>query len=195
MTCKVATLGNCEGVSTLIHDDGAGNVRKAFPDTQNSELPLWDSVANEPTRLSGTTFRLYAVRRAMHRHPLYGEPTHGGHDWEFHGPWEMLGALEFDQGNEIDTEASSEGIQKIASAILWIPRKEIERVGSPRPKVGDVINVWDKPPFKSQFEYWDVTKANPDGNIWTSEAFVQFRCELRHRSKFEPGRKVEGTKV
>lgn len=174
--------------------EGVGGVRPIFPDDAVSELPLWDSIAQEPARLSGTNFRLWSVRRAKHRHPLYGEPSKGG-DWDFHGPWEMLGGFEFDQGQEIEPEAGSEGLQKTASAVLYVARKELEDRDAPKPKVGDVIDLWDREPFGSEFQYWDVTKANPDGNIWSTEVYVQYRLELKRRSRFEPGRKALGRRI
>ena len=177
---------------------GADGVSPIYPGGSGATLteqPLWDSIASEPARLSGTAVRLYSVRRAKNRHPLYAEPSRDNHEWEFHGPWELMGAFTFDQGQEIEDEVSSQGLQKTANAVLHLARKELERIDAPDPKVGDVIHLWDQQPFGSEFQFWDISRANPDGNIFTNESFVQFRIELRRRSRFEPGRKVLGTRT
>lgn len=175
--------------------DSSTETRPVFPDDAVSELPLWDSVASEPTALSGTPVRLWSVRRAKNLHPLYREPSANGNEWEFHGPWELYGALEFDQGNEIEPDVTPEGLRSTATAVLYLARKALEDVSAPEPKIGDVIDLWDRPPFGSRYEFWDVVKANRDGNLWTSEVFVQYRIELKSRTQFEPGRKTEGTKI
>lgn len=180
---------------TSLGAGGADNITPIFPDDTGVELPFWDSVAQEPARLSGVNLRLWSLRRAGNRHPLYAEPVNVNAEWSFQGPWEVMGALEFDQGNAVDHEATAEGIQRIANATLHIARKELESVEAPEPKVGDVIDFWDRAPWGTEFQYWDVKRANPDGNMWTSGRFVQYRLELVHRSRFEPGRKVLGEKV
>ncbi len=190
---KPSILQGCG--DTTLSGGGTDEIGKIFPDDGVSELPLWDAIAQEPAKLSGIEFRLYSVRRAKNLHPLYREPSNGGFEWEFHGPWEMMGAFEFDQGNDIDPEVSSEGLQKTSNAVLYIARKELEDVLAPVPKIGDVIDLWDRQPFGSEFQFWDITKANPDGNIMTSEAYVQYRLELKRRSRFEPGRKVLGKRI
>jgi len=130
----------------------------------------------------------------MHRHPLYGEPSLGGKEWSFNGPWEMAGGLEFDEAQEVEPDATSEGLGKTSNAVLHVARKELEDVGAPDPKIGDVVEFWGEntSPFMRQFAYWEVTKANADGHIMSTPEFVQYRLELKQRSKFEPGRKVEG---
>ncbi len=69
---------------TLYRDGGIDRLRRIFPDDAEAsvERPLWDSIAQEPARLSGASFRLYSLRRAKNLHPLYREPTAGGKDWE-----------------------------------------------------------------------------------------------------------------
>lgn len=194
-SCKDPAIVSGCGDTTLEGGDGATGIGRVFPDDAVSELQLWDSIAQEPAKLSGTPFRLWSVRRARNLHPLYREPSNAGFEWEFHGPWEMMGAFEFDQGNEIDPEVSAEGLQKTSTSVLYIARKELEDIDAPEPKIGDVIDLWDRMPFGSEFQYWDVTKANPDGNVMTSEVFVQYRLEMKRRSRFEPGRKALGTRI
>lgn len=193
MSCKPVILGQCG--DTSLGAGGASNAGRIFPDDANSEVGLWDSIAQEPARLSGTPVRLHSVRRAKNLHPLYREPSADGHEWEFSGPWEVMAAMDFNMGQDIDSEASEHGLQKIYSAVMYISRKELEDVGAPVPKIGDVIDFWDRAPFGADYVYWDVVKANPDGNMFTSEVYTMYRLELKVRSRFEPGRKVLGTNV
>jgi hypothetical protein len=197
VTCKIKTLGACHGGDTTLSGGGVDNVRRLFPDADVSERPLWDSIASEPARLSGARIKLWSLRRAMNRDPLYGEPSRGGAEWEFHGPWEMAGGLEFDEAQEIEPEATTEGLTETATATLHLARKELEDVGSPIPKIGDVIEFWgnENSDFARHYRYWEVTKSNADGHIISVADFVQYRVELKQRTKFEPGRKVEGDKA
>jgi len=188
-------------LDTLYRDGGIDRIRRIFPDDSavSVERPLWDSVAQEPARLSGAPFKIYSLRRAKNHHPLYREPSAGANDWVFQGPWQMWGALDFSQGDDIDQDASSEGRKRSAQVTLWLARKELEDVGSPDPKIGDVIEFWDIKPFAGvldgHFQFWDVTLANPTGNIMNSETFVQWKITLKARTTFDPVRKVENSKI
>ncbi len=174
-------------------------IRRIFPDDADVsiERPLWDSIAQEPARLSGTKVRLYSVRRAKNHHPLYREPGAGSKDWEFHGPWEVWGTVEFDQATDIDADAGSEGKKSMATGILWVARKEFEDVQAPDPKIDDVIEFWDKKEWARAggFQFFDVNLATPAGNIMTSETFVQWKITLKARSSFDPERRVMATKI
>ncbi len=185
--------------STLLHDGGIDRIQRIFPgDGEVSvERPLWDSIAQEPARLSGTQVKLYSVRRAKNHHPLYREPGAGSKDWEFQGPWEVWGTVEFDQAQDIDADAGSEGLKKTANVILWVARKEFEDVSSPDPKIDDVIEFWGSKSFKRAggFQFFDVVLATPAGNIMTSETFVQWKITLKARSSFDAERKVTNTKI
>lgn len=199
MTCKDTSLmGPCVETTLDATGSGAANVPRIFPTMQAdgtpTELPLLDSVASEPTKLSGTPFRLYSVRTAKNRHPLYGEPSRGRH-WEFQGPWEMMGALVFDQIGDANVTVDSPGSQESATATLYLSRKEQETCEAPEPKVGDVIHLWNKKPFASDFEFWDVVQSNHDGQVFSSEAFTQYVLSLTRRTVFDPGRKILGSSV
>ncbi len=184
--------------NTLYKGGGVNRIRRIFPDDDNVtvELPFWDSVAQESNRLSGTQIRIYQVRRAKNRHPLYGEPTDGG-DFDFAGPWETWGGFEWNQETDVNADAAIEGQQQESEAVLWIARKDLEDVGAPDPKEGDVIELWDnrdfdfKPFGDRKFRYWDVKKANQSGNVFTSEVFVMWRMELVHKTRFDAARRVE----
>lgn len=196
--CKIKTLGSCSG-DTLLNNGGVDNVRRIFPDAEISERPLWDSIAQEPAKLSGVTAQLWSLRRAKNRHPLYGEPANpeSNGEWSFNGPWEMSVAIEFDEAQEVENEVSAEGLHSTGNATAHIARKELEDVGAPAPKIGDVLEFWgeEESPFKRHYKYWEVTRANADGHIVSQADFVQYRLELKLRTKFEPGRKIEGEKV
>jgi hypothetical protein len=184
--------------NTRYKDGGVHRLRRIFPgDGEVSvELPLWDSVAQEPARLAGLPLRLHSVRRSKNRHPLYAEPSVGEKEWEFSGPWEVYGALEYDQINDDQVEGASEGIQEEADATLWVARKEFDDIEAPDPKPGDVVDFWERQPFnRRQFQYWDVINAQPGGNVFNAETFTMWKLTLKHRTRFSPKRKVEGTTV
>jgi len=177
-------------------------LKRVFPSDCSDcgdERALYDSIAQEPARISGTKIAFWSLRRAKNRHPLYKEPSVDDKEWEFHGPYEMYAAIDFAQADEIEPEATETGGQTVSDAVAWVARVEFEGVEAPDPKNGDVIEFWslDGSPFGEDPHdaQWDVVKANPDGNIFTSETFVQWKITLKQRSKFVAFRKTDGTKV
>jgi hypothetical protein len=183
---------------TLYKEGGVDHIRRIFPDdpVASVERPLFDSIAQEPPRLSGTPFRFYSVRRARARDPLYGEPSQDKQEWDFHGPWEMFGVIEYDQPSDNNSEATSDGIQIQSDATFEAARKEFEDAGAPFPKIGDVIEIWNENEFSDvQQRYWEVTKSNPDGSIHSSEVYVMWKMDLKRRTRFDPKRKIEGERI
>jgi len=187
---------------TLFKKGGVDELKRVFPSEASKcadERKVWDSIAREPARVSGTKVAFFSLRRAKNRHPLYKEPSVDDQEWSFHGPYEMYGALEFQQSDEIVPEATETGQHTQADAILWVARAEFEARDAPVPKLGDVFEFWslDQSAFSEDKRHsqWDVTKANPDGNIFTSETFVQWKIELKQRKKFLAIRKTENTRV
>ena len=186
--------------NTLYKGGGVNRIRRIWPDDDTStvELPFWDSIAQESTRLSGTKVRLYQLRRAKNRHPLYQEPSEGG-DFDYAGPWEVWAGLEWNQETDINADGAIEGQQQESEAILWIARKDLEEVDAPDPKIGDVFELWDveafdyKPFGRRKFRYWDVKKSTQSGNVFTSEVFVMWRLELVSKTRFDAARRVEET--
>lgn len=185
--------------NTLFKGGGVDRIRRIFPadDQTTLERPLFDSVSREPARLSGVKLRFYSLRRAKNMDPLYREPVDGG-DFEYSGPWEMFGALEFESLDDVDSpEATSEGTQLTAEARLQIARAELEAVSAPNPKQGDVIEFWDdrdfeKVPFRmAKFRYWDVDTANSGENSWSTATFYVWKLTLKHKTRFDAARKVE----
>jgi hypothetical protein len=185
--------------NTLYKGGGINRLRRIFPDDDQStvELPLLDSVAQEPSHLSGVRVLLYSLRRAKNMHPLYREPTQGG-DFDYAGPWELMGVLDFDQGTEVEPpDSTTEGTQIMTDARLQIARKEFEDKKAPDPKAGDVIEFWsgkefEGKPFRiAKFKYWDVNKANRAENIWSTETFLVWMLELKHKTRFDAARKVQ----
>jgi len=179
---------------------GSDDLQTVFPKYCNGqscgdERAFWDSVAQEPARLSGGRIALYSLRRAANRHPLYKEASVGG-DWEFNGPWEMPGAIEFPRSDNVSPEATEVGMRTSSEARIWIARRELELVEAPNPKEGDVIQFWGEPPFgpKKSDTYWDVVKATADGEFWSTSEYTMMRIELRKKGKFNPVRKIENTK-
>ena len=161
------------------------------------ERKLWDSIATEPNRLAGEPVKLYVIRRAKNRDPLYKEPSAEGREWSYEGPFELWASIDFPQSDNITEEATEVGERTEADAIAWISRKEFEDREAPYPKRGDIIEFWAKPPFgyDSEDTQWDVVKATRDGNVFTTAAFVQYKLELKQRSKFVPFRKTEHSRI
>lgn len=161
------------------------------------ELAIHDSIASEPAYLAGITFKLYSLRRAKNRHPLYKEPSNEGHEWEFEGPFEMYGELEFPQAANTQSEATEVGQRQAVDAMIKVSRLEIERRESPNPKKGDVVEFWWQEPFEEekQKRQFDVVSADKDGNIWSTNKHLGQILELKRRGKFLAFRKVEHTKV
>lgn len=169
--------------------------RRTFPggdcESCDDERMLWDSIATEPARLSGTAITYYRLRRARNRHPLYKEPT-GNEEWSHDGPWEMMASLEFSQSDNISPEATETGIRFVSDAIAYVSRKEFEDVRCPYPKTGDIVEFWSEPPFgdEKRKSQWDVVKATRDGNVWSTPEFVQYKLELKRRSEYYAFRKT-----
>lgn len=187
---------------TLFKKGGVRELKRVFPSDVSAcgdERAVYDSIAAEPARVSGTKMAFFSLRRAKNRHPLYKEPSVDDKEWEFHGPYEIYGSLEFMQADEIEPEATETGKHTQSDAIAWVARQEFEGMDAPEPKVGDVLEFWslDDSPFEEERRYaqWDVVKANRDGNIFTSETFVQWKITLKQRKKFVAIRKTEGTRV
>lgn len=157
------------------------------------EGAFFDSVAREPARLSGIKVSFYSLDRAQHRDPLYGEPTLHG-KWSFDGPYDLMAAVEY-MGDSVQPEASESGIKFQADAILWIARAELENVGAPDPKEGDVVSFWGDSEYDgfaepSYMSHWDVVKATADGYIISTPKFTMWKLELRRRSEFDASRRV-----
>ena len=183
---------------TLYKGGGVGNLRRIFPDDPSVtvERPLFDSIAQEPARLSGTPIRIYSVRRAKSRNPWYGEPSMDKQEWGFQGPWEVWGEVDYNPADNVSPEATSDGLKSVSDAIVEVARKEFEDAGAPFPKIGDVVEFWEEVEYAAeQNKYWDVVKATPTGTINSTPVYVMWKIELKSNSKFDPKRKVEGERV
>lgn len=175
--------------------------RQVFPGDDcegcGDERAIHDVIATEPAILAGVKIRLYVLRRAKNRHPLYKEPSHNGKEWSFQGPFEMFAELDFPQAANTQSEVTEVGQRKMSEAILKLPRSEVERAEAPEPKKGDVIEFWWEGPFadKNGYAQWDVVGADRDGNVWSTPVFTGYEIELRRRGKFLAFRKTEHTKI
>lgn len=182
--------------STLL---GSGLPTTVFPEqaAPNPEVPLWESVAQEPARLSGVRARLYELRRAKNMHPLYREPSADDGGWEYRGPWELHVAIEFSVPDDMEIEAGQEGAEKTGQATCWLSEKEIRTAQAPRPKVGDVLEFWQTPGYAGAgaSTWWDIVRADPDGRVMTTDVFVQWKLILRQRARFDAVRKVVSGEV
>lgn len=181
--------------------DDCGSKRRIFPGGDcegcGDERQLWDSIAAEPARLAGTPIKVYVLRRAKNRDPLYKEPSVDGKEWSFEGPFEVMGTIEYTPTDDNESTATEAGIEQNSDAMMWVARVEFERVGAPYPKRGDVAEFWGAPPFglEAAKQQWDIIGAEPDGNVFSSEAFVQYKMKLKRRTKFYAFRKTEHTRA
>ena len=175
--------------------------RQVFPgdgcEGCGDERLIHDTIAAEPAILSGVRLRLYSLRRAKNRHPLYKEPSNEGKEWSFHGPFEMYGELDFPQAANTQSEVTEVGQRRMSEATMKIPRSEVERAEAPYPKKGDVLEFWWEGPFadKGGYSQWDVVGADRDGNVMSTPQFVGFEVELKRRGKFLAFRKTEHTRI
>lgn len=174
-----------------------GGVNRAFPPSENgdepSEMELFDSVAREPARLSGDKVKLWVLSVAENRHPLYGEPSEEGR-WGFNEDrvFEFPASLMYDRPDDISTEATERGKKKTREAMLYVARRELEEIGAPEPKAGDVVEFWGYAPFGDdhRHSFWDVVGADPSGDIWTQPTYTMMRFKIRWREKFLAERKT-----
>ena len=171
-----------------------GGVDREFPPHEEGDVPaeleFMDSVAREHVRLSGTTVKLHVLSVAAHRHPLYGEPSDEGR-WEFNEVFKFPAAIMFDRPDDISSEATDQGKTKVKEAMLHVSRRELEEIGAPEPKSGDVVEFWGYAPFGDTYKssFWDVVGADPEGEHWTQPTYTMLRFKLRWRSKFLAERK------
>lgn len=186
----------------LFDEADAKEQPRIFPSgdpVDQDEREFWDSVAEEPARLSGATVAYFSLRRAKGRHPLYREPSQDS-TWTFDGPFALPVGLEFMSADSIQPEVRETGIMRMSDAVLWIARREFERVGAPDPKEGDVVEFWSVAIDDNAFAtadvlaQWDVVKANPDGQLFSQATFVQWKLEIQRRETFTAMRKTAGNR-
>jgi hypothetical protein len=153
----------------------------------DAEECLASQYAQEFNALGGTPGHFWSLKRARHRDPIYGEPSAGG-GWSFDGPWSMPVVFEFAESTGAVPGVTPVGFTKNAEAKLWVARVDLEARGAPVPKEGDIWMVWDRP--GNAYRYWDVVNAGRDGHLGDTPTFVQYMITLKHRTDFEPGRKI-----
>lgn len=170
-------------------------VTRMFPPTEDGavpdELALFDSVAQEPARLSGDTVKIYPLIAAKHRHPLYKEPSDGGGP-VYGEPFEVPAALEFMRESGTTANATEGGLSLSSDAYLWIARKEIDEKGENLPKVGDVVHFWQYAPMGTvrSESFWDVVLAPTMGDLWSQATYTMIKISLRRKSSFMASEKV-----
>lgn len=166
-----------------------------FPPTEDGEVPdelaLFDSVAQEPARLSGDTVEIYPLITAKHRHPLYKEPSDGGGP-VYGTPFRIPAALEYARESATTATSSDAGLVSSTDAYLWIARKEIDEKGEKLPKVGDVVHFWQYAPMGSvrSESFWDVVLAPTMGDLWSQATYTMIKVSLRQKSSFQASEKV-----
>lgn len=170
-------------------------VTRAFPPTENGQVPdelaLFDSVAQEPARLSGDVVEVYPLRSAKHRHPLYKEPSDGGGP-SYGTPYRIPAALEYMRESATTASATEAGVAYSRDAYLWVARKEIDEKGENLPKIGDVVHFWQYAPMgvvRSE-SFWDVVLAPTMGDLWSQATHTMVKISVRQKSSFHASEKV-----
>lgn len=155
-----------------------------------SEIFLWDLYAQEPINIAGTEAQLFTRSAAKSTiDPVYSEPAQVGWD----GPYNLLVHIEWP---EKTPEVSEEGLRAVWPAGAWIPRKTLEQVGARPLRAGDILRFWRLPYFDSSASnaqnskiasfYFDILKANSDGHLVDTPAYVGFRLDLKRKTSFGP---------
>lgn len=162
----------------------------------DSERALFDTWAQEQTRIAGTTFEYYSISvQKSEKDPLYNETTQR----VFLGPFRVPGWLEVPIATP---EMQEEGIHKVFAPKAWISRKEMEDQRMNAPMYGDVLRAWTLPfynqwstvesePIKGAGYYFDVVGVNTDGQLFDSASFVGFILNLKRRTEFTPERRID----
>lgn len=173
-----------------------GEVRRAFPPNEDGETPteigFFDSVAREPARLSGDRVRLYVLNVAANRHPLYGDASENDGSKYGSTTYEFPATVLYDRPDDISTEPTPAGKKKEREAMMHVARIELEELGAPEPKAGDVVEFWGYAPFGDDYRhsFWDVVGSDPSGEHWTQPTFTHMRFKLRWRERFLAERKT-----
>lgn len=181
----------------------------------DSEVRVFDSVAEEYNRLGGTKVKLWSLRRGYGIDPVFDEPSkvHGydpiygefsapshepvvvpeeREEWAFNGPWELWMVVQFEEEQNSDTSIE-ESVQTDWDATAWVARMSLEEVDCPYPKKGDVIEM-DAEKWKDKDDdqiFFDVVSADRAGPLNDTQTYVNQRLRLKRRTKFEPQRRVE----
>lgn len=180
----------------------------------DKELPLFDSIAAEVTRLSGVQVRLWVLNRGGSRDPLWDEPSkqygydplygergeQGTHpapvtdEWVFDGPFEFWAVVEYEEtgGAGGKDTAIEESLSTTSEAAMHTPRVTFDDGKIPYPKIGDVLEIPSWKDKNGEIMYFDVTGADRAGALNDSQSYVQFVCTLTRRSKFEAERRIAG---
>ena len=161
------------------------------------EQKLFDSYAQETTKISGTDCEYYSLDIACSTvDPLYDEAVKR----VFKGPYLVKGFLRFPKQRVM---VAPDGATVLWDSELWLARLDMEKVLSPPPQPGDVVRFWNTRffNFDAAFEekvpksgmYFNVINVNTDGHLFDNPTFVGFKLDLKRNTSFTPERRVTNT--
>jgi len=160
-----------------------------------SELKLFDCIATELNNAGGTPIEFFHLEVCEGtRDPLYDEPIQR----VFRGPYIFKAHV---TQPESQPQATEQGFKNEWTGEIWMARADLEKVGAPAPFEGDVVRIWGDQPYFDEdavsFEsipnkgfYFDVTKVDPDGHLFTTSSFVGFKLITKRRTEFTPERRI-----
>lgn len=160
-----------------------------------SEIPLFDSVAEEVTAVGGTEVDVYQRdEKRSSRDSLYDEVVEDA--WK--GPYRISAWVQYPEGAP---EANQAGFKEVWPSVIWVARSALEGAGARLPKIGDVFAFWKVPFFKEIAKtkdpkrgfYFNVTKVDQDGHLNDSSEFVGFRLTVKRDTTFAPERRLYNT--
>jgi hypothetical protein len=167
-----------------------GHMRKA-----DVEMPLYDSLAAEQVRSSGTRLHYFSLNvEASTTNPVYDESTSRA----YAGPYEMQGYIEWPKSNP---EVRQEGLIVSWQTRVWVPRVNVERARCPLPLEGDIVQAW-RTPFFDQWSvvgdeqqpkgyYFVVITVNDEGHLYDDAGFVGFELTVQRATDFTPERRMD----
>lgn len=167
-----------------------GPIRRA-----DTELALYDSIAAEQVRCSGTVGDYYSLNvQKSTVNPTYDESIRR----VFDGPFRLAMFVEWPKSNP---EVREEGMRVKWECRGWIPRVEFENARAPVPLEGDMVRIWRTPFFDSWSVsgdepqgggyYFNVVKCNDEGHLYDSPGFVGFEVTLQRSTDFTPERRLD----
>ncbi len=158
------------------------------------ELKLHDQYAKEHTRRIGTQVDYFCLNIPDSIiDPVYGEAI--AHN--FSKAFKIFGYLSWPNPS---FDAREDGTHTTFTGSLWLARKELEDVGMPLPREGDVVRFWDTAYYnfaaandrkvEGAGMFFDVFECKDDGHLFDSPYFVGFKLDIKRRTEFGPERKL-----
>lgn len=162
----------------------------------SDELELFDSVTSEQNRIGGTEIELYQFDfKKSVRDPVYGEPSHEA--WK-----QPIKLKAWFQYPEIEDQATSDGSTTAWPSVFWVGRKDLEDSRAVKPRIGEILKVWNIPYFEKEKSgtddpkrafYFAIKAVAEDSHLFDNAEFTAFRLTVERRTTFAPERRLLNT--